>query len=788
MKKNTAKKNSYHSQSNCLNVNGFKKTEKSNSIKNFFLSQKRHRSSQKFSLAFGLLDVIIGTALASLVFLSVFGLLRLENKIVEHSKLKITATAISNKYLEKIRNLTYSSVGVSGGFPDGLIEGTTTTIQNNVLYTIETRIDYVIDSTDGLSATSTPQDDCPMDYKKVEIKVSWPGQFGGEVTSVSNVVPENLSQECEETGGILSVSVFDAYGLMVSSPLIEIRNPGTDLLIKSATPVDGKHYFSLNSSSSYKIVVSKTGFSAERTYGISEVTTPKKSHIFVFENQLTETSFSIDETSSFSIDTSSPWGESYFYDSFSDETKTVELSSVEIENEEVTLAKNQGVYFTEGSTDGDVCSFPGNSGDCAQSFTMGPESKQVSEVSLYLRKATTSPSNLYLEIRSASPTGSLVASSTEINGFGLPINFEWISFSLNNPVTLSANTMYFLRLRSLPDSVDSQGQGPVHWGFLYSTSSPLRYEEGKAFRYVGKAGQEELSDYDFSFRVYGDEYVSSGYLISVTTTPASLLSWNELSWTDLEPVNTNLIYQLYYASGTDWFLIPNTDLSGNEAGFDLSPIDLSGVNTATYTQLRIKGTFSNTVSEATPRLYSWQLSWITESATPISGATFSFVGAKIIGTDSAENSVYKYSSTNTSDGSGHINLSNLEWDSYAFSVSPASGLDLIDINPSPQPVGLLPDNITQPIILYLEAENSLLLNVQDQETLEPIFNATARLYNIGLGYDVSQNTNEKGQSYFIPLEIATYDLQVSAAGYLSTSTTSGVAGDNTKTIKLERVE
>ncbi len=788
MKKNNTKKNSSRFHFSYFNTNSFGEIKKSKSIKRFFLFEKQCGIKLELSRAFGLLDVIIGTALASLVFLGVFGLLRLENKVVEHSKLKITAIAISNKCLEEIRNLSYSSVGIAGGFPDGLLETTTTTLQNNILYTIETRIDYVIDSTDGLSATSTPQDDCPMDYKKVEVKVSWPGQFGGEVSSVSNIIPENLTQECEETGGILSVSVFDAYGLMISSPLIEIKNPETDLLIKSATPADGKHYFSLNSSSSYKIVISKVGMSTEGTYGISEVATPKKPHIFIFENQLTETSFSIDETSSFSIDTSSPWGEDSFYDSFSDQTKVVEVNNIEIDNGEATLSKTQGVYFTDGTTDSDICSFPGNSGDCAQSFTMGPESKQVSEISLYLRKATTSPSNLYLEIRSASTTGALIASSTEINGFGLPINFEWVSFSLNNPVTLSANTIYFLRLRSIPDSVNNQGQGPVHWGFLYSTSSPLRYGEGKAFRYVGKAGQEELSDYDFSFQIYGDEYVSSGYLVSATTTPTSLLNWNEFSWTDLEPINTNLIYQIYYASGSDWFLIPNEDLPGNEAGLGLSPIDLSSINTATYTQLKIKGSLSSTAPEATPRLYGWQLSWITESATPIPGATFSFVGTKVIGTDGAENSVYKYSSTNTSNGSGHIDISSLEWDSYTFSVSPASGLDLINTNPSPQPVGLLPDGTTQPVILYLEAENSLLLNIQDSETLEPVFNATARLYNVGLSYDTSQNTNEKGQSYFLPLEIATYDLQVSASGYLSTSTTSGVNGDNIQTIKLERVE
>jgi hypothetical protein len=571
--------------------------------------------------SFSLIEVLVFTFLALIIFFGIFGAYQLGMQVVGRSKNKITATAIANGEIEKIRNLSYGSIGVKGGFPDGVLEAATTTFSNNIEYRIETRVDYVVDSADGISL---PDDDCPNDYKRLEIKVSWSGRFPGEVKLSTDVAPKNLAQECETLGGILSVSVFDAYGNMVSSPLIEVKDPATDQTLKTATPSEGKHYFSL-ATSTYKVVVSKSGYSSERTYGTDEITTPEKPHPMVLEGQLTETSFSIDKVSSFSVDTLSPWGQDFFADSFNDESKISEKSNVIVGNGEVNLATS-----TEG---------------------------------------------------------------------------------------------YFL----------------------------------------------------------------SGYLISTSISTTSLINWDEFSFSDLEPINTDLRYQIYYASGTDWYLIPDTDLAGNSTGFDDSPVDLSNLSTTTYSQLKIRGNFSTNSTTTTPTLYDWQISWITSLATPIPNVTFNLRGDKIIGLDINDDPVYKYSATSTSNSNGHVEITNLEWDNYTFSINPASGLDLVSTDPSPQPISLSP-NTNLPVKLYLDAQNSLLLTIQDATTSGPIFSATARLFNLGLGYDKTQYTNEKGQTYFIPLEIATYNLEVQAAGYSAVSTTISISGDETETIKLEQVE
>ena len=198
-----------------------------------------------------LIEVLIGAFLILIIFLGIFLAYQLTLKVIESNRDKITATAIAKGELEKIKNLPYQSVGVIGGFPEGVLDASKTSTINGIDYTINDRVDYVIDPRDGIAS---PDDECPNDYKRVESKVSWPGLFSGQVKLDTDISPKNLAQECSETGGILSISVFDAFGVMVSSPLIEIKNPQTGQIIKTATPSSGEHYFSL-SPATYKVVV-----------------------------------------------------------------------------------------------------------------------------------------------------------------------------------------------------------------------------------------------------------------------------------------------------------------------------------------------------------------------------------------------------------------------------------------------------------------------------------------------------------------------------------------------------
>ncbi len=571
----------------------------------------------KNGVGFTLIEVLVGSFLILIVFLAIFGAYQLALKVISQSRDRITATFIANGEIERIRNLSYKDVGVLGDYPDGTLSAEETKTINSIDYVINTRIDYVLDEADGIE---TPEDECPNDYKKVEIKVSCPGLLGREVKMVTDIAPETVAQECEIVGGILSVSVFNAQGLMIPNPFIEVKDSETDEVVKTATPTEGKHLFSIPAKT-YKVEVSKEGYSSSRTYSMEEVAIPEKPNPIVIEGKMSEISFSIDKLSALFVDTLSSWNTNNFSDSFTTDTNISDSSTIDVQNGEVKIS----------------------------------------------------------------------------SGY------------------------------------------------------------------------------------------NSGYLVSTSISSLDLTSWEEFSWSDEELADTQILYKVFYFDGATWKLIPDSALAGNSTGFFVSPLDLSELDISIYSQLKVKGELSTTDISISPTLYDWHVSWRTSEPIPIPNVNFNLKGDKIIGKDAAENPVYKYSQDHNSGGSGHIDISNIEWDLYTFTIDPATGLDLLEVDSSPQPVSLPPDT-TLSVELYLKAQNSLMITVQDEETGELVFSAGVRLYRSDLSYDKTQNTDGKGKTYFIPLDSGSYNLDVEASGFSDYSGTVSVSGDETKIISLERLE
>jgi prepilin-type N-terminal cleavage/methylation domain-containing protein len=579
----------------------------------FSIFSRLKRDSKKSG--FTLVEVLVGIALLSIVFLGIYGAFQLGLKVTGQSKARVTAIAIANQKIEQIRNLPYDDIGTIGGVPPGVIPEIETEIRNGVNFTIKTTVLYIDDPFDDTS----PDDPLPTDYKRAKVKVSWQGFFGGEVILITDIAPKGI--ETEEGGGTLKISVFNASGQGVSQADIHIVNNQVSPSIDASYQTDDSGNFILvgapTSTEAYQITVSKSGFSQDRTYGREEIANPLKPHASVFEGQVTEISFSIDELSSFSIETR---GRESFDDEFGNLSKISESSNVSISNGEVKL--------------------------------------------------------------------------------------------------------------------------------------------------------QEVSSYS-----------PSGYLLSVEISPSNLINWDRLFWEDSEPEFTDIRYQLLYSTGTSFELIPEEDLPGNSEGFDTSPVDISGLDITKYKNLKIKGILSTSVTSTTPILYNWHLTYNTPL---IPNVDFHLQGAKIIGTDENDSSVYKYSKDHTSDSQGLLNISNLEWDSYTFSATGTSLMDLVETLPSPQPIDLLPATTTQ-VTLYFKAENTLLVKVQDASTSDPIFGANVRVFNNDLGYDNSKPTDEKGQAFFIPLETASYNLEVRIEGYQAATTTVEVLGDTTKAIFLQKL-
>lgn len=165
----------------------------------------------------------------------------------------------------------------------------------------------------------------------------------------------------------------------------------------------------------------------------------------------------------------------------------------------------QDISYTSGTTDADLISFPANSGwgDPGQNFTVGSSNIQAPKVELYIKKVG-SPSDLYLEIRQTSTVGAVIATSNTLTNAILSSSLSWTTFTFDTAPTLLANTQYYLRLRSVPDSgiPFSGAQTAIYWGYAF----PGSYAGGDAYRYInqnnaGGAGQI-LTSYDFNFKIY----------------------------------------------------------------------------------------------------------------------------------------------------------------------------------------------------------------------------------------------------------------------------------------------
>ncbi len=146
------------------------------------------------SKAFTFVDVLIGVSLLLIIFISIFGVFQLTSKIIVLSKNKITAASVANEEIEKIRNLVYSSVGIiNGALPTavGILSSTSTVALNNVDYFIERKIEYISDEADGTGGA----DSCDLDYKRVDIRVSWQSRFPGEIKMVTDISPQSKDEE-----------------------------------------------------------------------------------------------------------------------------------------------------------------------------------------------------------------------------------------------------------------------------------------------------------------------------------------------------------------------------------------------------------------------------------------------------------------------------------------------------------------------------------------------------------------------------------------------------------------
>lgn len=278
-------------------------------------------------------------------------------------------------------------------------------------------------------------------------------------------------------------------------------------------------------------------------------------------------------------------------------------------------------------------------------------------------------------------------------------------------------------------------------------------------------------------------FESSGTLYSTQIPPATpVAGWTELSWNDTQPANTAITYQLYYSDiNSVRQIVPDSALAGNSTGFTSSPVALDTINPALYPNLIVRGTLTTSDELVTPSIADWSVAYTT-GPTLVPNVAFSLRGAKIIGTDTDAQPIYKYDTSLVTDATGHKIASPLEWDMYSININGAvTGYDISE-SCSPSPVVLNP-NITQIVDLTLMTHTTNSLHVVVTDTAgAALSSASVRLTRPG--YDTTQSSSACGQTFFSGITNDDYTLEVSHAGYTTDTQLLSISGTQTVTVVL----
>lgn len=216
---------------------------------------------------FTLVEVAAAIALFLIFAIGIYSGISYALKTVYHSRIRILELSLLNSEMEIIKNLPYSSVGLVSGVPSGILSPVKTVAKSGIDFRVSASVKYVDDPYDG-TATSTPADLSPYDYKMVQLSANCVDCLQREpIVVTSNIVPRGF--ETSTYYGSLFIQVIDANGLPVPEADINISNFSASPAVNFTDHTDmGGWYRLLNAPTGtlvYDVTASKPGYSAEFT-------------------------------------------------------------------------------------------------------------------------------------------------------------------------------------------------------------------------------------------------------------------------------------------------------------------------------------------------------------------------------------------------------------------------------------------------------------------------------------------------------------------------------------------
>ncbi len=257
-----------------------------------------------------LIEVIIAIGLVCLLFGGIYASYVSIVDVVTNSGVRTEAAAIVANEIEIIRNLPYDQVGTQGGVPSGALpQQKTVTSTNGLVFLVKTYIRNIDDPFDG-TLGGTPNDTSPNDYKMVELSAQCLSCSRSiPLVMTTTVAPKNL--ESGSSDGSLFVNVLDASGQGVATATIRVVNASVTPSIDLTDTTNASGVLQLigtpTSTQGYAIIVTKSGYSSERTYLPGSAENPEPSsqytHASVVAQAISSKTFFIDKLSTATIKT-----------------------------------------------------------------------------------------------------------------------------------------------------------------------------------------------------------------------------------------------------------------------------------------------------------------------------------------------------------------------------------------------------------------------------------------------------------------------------------------------------
>jgi type II secretory pathway pseudopilin PulG len=248
-----------------------------------------------------LISILIAIAVFAILSHALFTLIGSSYQQISYNRARTVAKYLAQKEIETIRNLDYDDIGTLGGTPNGNLPQTKTTQINGNSFTTKTAIIYIDDPADE----EVPADLDGADYKRVRIEVSWRGLGAARKASVILITDISPPIATSVDGGTLRVVVTNANNDPVSGASVKIAAPSLSPAVDITQTTGATGIVTLPGmqacNSCYRITVTKTGYSTDRTYASSEITNPMKSDVSISISSLTQMSFAIDQLGDINI-------------------------------------------------------------------------------------------------------------------------------------------------------------------------------------------------------------------------------------------------------------------------------------------------------------------------------------------------------------------------------------------------------------------------------------------------------------------------------------------------------